>query len=298
MNFRSKLRYKLGKSPTIHKLAISLHGNYCTLTGFLHVLPDFYIIGAAKCGTTSLYDYLSYHPDVFSAFGKELHYFEELHSRGINWYKVCFPTKFEKFFHTNFSHQKFITGEATPRYIDNPHVPKRIKSVTPNAKFILMLRNPIDRAFSHYIMLKNNKIKDLEPLTFEDAIEKEQERIEEEFHKMEINSAYHSEDYYLYGYLDRGIYVKKLEKWFEYFSPDQFLIINSEDFFNNPSKIYEDTVKFLNLRSWKLKSFKAKKVGKYKGRQMELKTRKKLAKFFNPYNEELFKLIGKNFDWD
>lgn len=291
-NKRIILRKKVSKSKTLHEKAISLHSLYCNITGFLHVLPNFYIIGTAKGGTSSLFDYLIQHPDVISPIGKELHFFEELYKRGSNWYKVCFPTKIQRLFKKNF-----ITGEATPRYIDHPQVPKRINNLTPNAKFIVMLRNPIDRAFSHYSMIINGKSSSLEPLPFEDAILKESERIKGEFEKMESESTYSSDKYWAYAYQDRGLYAKKLKRWMKIFSPEKFFIIQSEEFFRNPDVIYNQTLKFLGLRHYNLSNYEPVKVGKYKS-QLKSETREFLSAYFKPYNEELFQLIGRRFDWD
>jgi len=149
---RRSLRGKLSKYEKVHAAAISAHNVYCSLTGSFHSLPDFYIIGAAKCGTTSLYQYLIRHPSVNPGIGKEIHYFEELYYRGENWYRACFPFEFQKFFSKLTHNEIMMSGDSTPRYIDHPLVPNRINKLTPNAKFIVMLRNPIDRAFSHYNM--------------------------------------------------------------------------------------------------------------------------------------------------
>lgn len=126
-------------------------------------LPDFIIIGAQKCGTTSLFNYLSKHPDVSLPEEKEIHFFDKFYNKGINWYKK------------NFLNDGMLTGEATPYYIYHPHVTVRISSCCPNAKLIVMLRNPIDRAYSNFSMEKQ---RNNEPLaTFEEAIAAEPKRI-------------------------------------------------------------------------------------------------------------------------
>lgn len=291
-NTRIILRKKVSETKTFHELAISLHGLYCNVTGFLHTLPDFYIIGTAKGGTSSLFDYLIQHPDIISPIGKELHYFEELYHRGKNWYKVCFPLRTYKLFKKDL-----ITGEATPRYLDHPHVPTRIKNLTPNAKFIIMLRNPIERAFSHYNMVINNR-RNFESLSFEDAISKEKERIDSEYKRMVDDPNYHSHNYYIYGYLDRGIYVKKIKNWLSVFPRKQFLFIKSEEFFENPDKIYQNVLEFLGRKNFHLNNYNPKKVGKYKKREINPATRRMLEKFFEPYNEELSKLLKIDFNWN
>ena len=292
---RLYLRPRLRKHPYFHQLSINVHRKYCKLTGFLHVLPNFYIIGAAKCGTSSLYEYLIYHPEVQPAVTKEVHFFDHYFERGLNWYKVCFPLKLHKFFVQNLGKKKFITGEASPRYIDHPNSPKRIKEITPKAKFIVLLRNPIDRAYSHYNM---NVRQGIETLSFEEAIEQQTKRTKDEFKKMEEDENYYSKPYFSYSYIERGMYIKKLEHWMKYFSKEQFLVLKSEDMLKKPNETYQQIVKFLNLSPWVLKEYKHYRVGSYKKPLMNSATRQQLRDFFKPHNEKLSEFLGKNFEWD
>jgi len=293
-NLRPFVRTRLTKYPKLHQTSILLHQNFCSATGWLHTLPDFIIIGAARCGTTSLYEYLMQHPDIYQGVGKEIHYFEQLYKRGINWYKVCFPLKIQKFFINNILRKRFLTGEATPRYLDHPAVPKRIQKLIPNVKLIVLLRNPIDRTFSHYAMNVKNGFEKLE---FEQAIKNETERVKEAYEFI-LKTNEHSLDYYLYAYLERSTYVNKIRRWFEVFPKEQIMIIQSEEFFSNPSKIYNKVLKFLNLPRFELPEYKKRMGGQYKKNSMDPDTRKKLSDYFRPHNEELNRLLGINFDWD
>ncbi|NIQ15213.1 MAG: sulfotransferase [Candidatus Dadabacteria bacterium] len=293
-NTRQHLRPTLTKHKRIHNFTVGIHNIYCKLTGGLHLLPDFYILGAAKSGTSSLYEYLIQHPSIHSAFTKEPRFFDKYYFKGLDWYKVQFPTKFQKFFAENLLNKKFMTGESTVRYLDHPFAPERIKKATPNAKFIILLRNPIDRAFSHYTMMEH---KNKEDLSFDEAILKESERTREEFVMMEKDANYYSSEYYHHAYLDRGIYYKKIEKWFKVFPKEQFLIIQSEEFFKNPNEVYQQIIKFLGLPDWKLKNYSIVGPGKYKKQKISNETRKKLTEFFKPHNERLFELLHKKFDW-
>ena len=290
---RRSIRGKLSKHQKIHDTAIFAHNVYCSLTGSLHSLPDFYIIGAAKCGTTSLYQYLIRHPSVNPGIGKELHYFEELYYRGENWYRACFPFQFQKFFSKLTHDEIMISGDSTPRYIDHPLVPNRINKLTPNAKFIVMLRNPIDRAFSHYNMNIKHKY---EKLSFEDAIKNEPDRIKSELDEMKKTGKV-SYKYYLYAYLDRGIYVKRLKQWMEIFPKENFFIIQSEDFFKDPSVYYNKTLEFLNLSKYELDKYGTHMEGRYNDTQIESKTREKLESFFKPHNDELNSFLKRDFHW-
>jgi len=290
---RRSLRGKLSKYEKVHAAAISAHNVYCSLTGSFHSLPDFYIIGAAKCGTTSLYQYLIRHPSVNPGIGKEIHYFEELYYRGENWYRACFPFEFQKFFSKLMNNEIMMSGDSTPRYIDHPLVPNRINKLTPNAKFIVMLRNPIDRAFSHYNMNIKHKY---ETLSFEDAIKNEPDRINGELDMMEKTGKV-SYKYYLYAYLDRGIYVERLKQWMKIFPKENFFIIRSEDFFEDPSGYYHKTLEFLNLSKFELDKYGTHMGGRYNDTQIESKTRKKLESFFKPHNDELNSFLKRDFRW-
>lgn len=292
---REFLRPKLSKHPRLHKFMITMHRIYCSLTGFAHVLPDYYIIGSAKCGTSSLYESLILHPSIHPAVTKEIHFFDRYYDRGISWYKVCFPFKFQKLFKKKFFGKNFITGEATPRYIEHPNTAEKILRITPNAKLIVILRNPIDRAYSHWNM--NYRGGEKESLSFEEALEQEKVRINGEYEKMEKNPSYYARPFYRYSYLERSTYVNYLEKWMKVFPKKQLLIIKSEDFFSNPQKVYDRILEFLNLPQFNLEKFKKTRIGKYT-QPIDPKTRKELVEYFKPINKKLYDLINENFGWD
>ena len=292
--FRKSVSTKSIRFKKIFSLLVKLHRFYCLITSPLHVLPDFYIIGTQKGGTSSLYDYLTTHPSIEPCYTKEPSYFDRYFERGLHWYKVNFPFKIHKFIATNILKNKFITGEASVRYLDHPFAPQRIKEITPNAKFIILLRNPIDRAHSHYTMIYR---RNSESSSFVDAIENEKERITEPFNKMLNDSNYYSDIYFRHAYLHRGIYVDKIKRWMEVFPKEQFLIIQSEEFFKNPSKIYNDVLEFLGLIPFSIGEFKIKgKVNK--NRNIDDDFRNELVEYFKPHNKRLYDFLGKSFDWE
>lgn len=290
---RIKLGNWLRKHPTFLPIAKSLNQIVYTTTGSSHVLPDFLIIGAARSGTTSLYEYLSEHPLIIPGVGKEVYFFDKKFTKGINWYKTFFPTKINMSIIESKQKNKCITGEATPRYLHYPHAPKRIFQFLPNIKLIVLLRNPIDRAYSHYQMEVSSGN---EELSFEDAIEQEKDRIKEDMKKMENDEKFYSVYFYRKSYLTRGIYVDQLKRWFEFFPKEKFLILKSEDLYSDPSKIYQQTLDFLGLKKHELNSFEAHRMRKYSS--ISKKTREKLTNYFMPYNEQLYQLLGRNLDWE
>ena len=264
------------------------------ITSTIRLLPSFIIFGVPRCGTTSLYNYLIEHPAILPALSKEIGFFELNYHKGISWYKLFFPTFFSKYQIKKEFRNKLITGEATSNYIHHPCVPSRIKTSLPDVKLIVLIRNPIDRAFSQYYKLvKLGR----EKLSFEEAIKIESERIKDETEKMLQNENYYSLKYHNYSYLTAGIYAERLEMWIKLFSKDQILILKSEDLYEDPKSTYEKTLEFLNLPKYELQNFK--KFNYYEDQpDMDKSIRQKLIEFYKPHNEKLYKLLDRNFNWD
>jgi hypothetical protein len=232
-------------------------------------LPDFVIIGAQKGGTSFLYYLLTRHPLVEPAARKELHFFDEPEhfDNGAEWYRRCFPRLSSK------DGQRSITGEATPYYLFDPPVAKRMAEIVPKARLIALLRNPIDRAYSHYQMQVK---RGTEPRTFEEAIEQQ-----------------HS------SYVSRGIYVDQLLRWFEFFSKEQMLILKSEDFFERPVETLKVVLTFLDLPDWQPEASELqlrRHTGTYK-LKMDPSTRRRLEAYFEPYNQRLYECLDVDFGW-
>ena len=150
-------------------------------------------------------------------------------------------------------------------------------------------------AFSHYQMnLKN----EYEYCSFDEAIKKEQKRIEGRYDKMIKDPNYYSWDYDLFGYMQQGIYFENIKKWLEVFPKDQFLFIQSEIFLKNPSIVYHEVLKFLGLSKWEPEEYRLFKKRTDEKSNIKPELRKQLEEFFKPYNEKLFELIGTKFDWN
>ena len=116
----------------------------------IRLLPDFLIIGTQRGGTTSLHRYLDAHPCVGPAANKDLHFFDRRYHKGLAWYQGHFPTFIEKYYAEHLRGRAFVTGEASPSYLFHPFAPKRVAKAMPHVKLIVLLRNPIDRAYSQY----------------------------------------------------------------------------------------------------------------------------------------------------
>lgn len=267
--------------------------SYRLLTSPSRLLPNFLIIGAQKCGTSSLYMYLTKHPYISPSIRKETHFFDYNFKKGILWYRAHFPSILYKNYVKYKMNKEIITGEATPYYLFHPHAPKRIYSILPEVKLIVMLRNPVDRSYSHYY---HQVSRSREYLSFEEAIQKENERLNGEIKKMMEDEHYFSFNHIHYSYLSRGIYVDQLKIWMSLFPKKQMLILKSEEFFNNPCQIFHQVIKFLGLPRWELKDYRKYNVGNYP--PMNVAVRKQLIDFFNLHNQMLTDYLGMNFNWD
>lgn len=281
--------------PLLMKRAIrrTIFSGWRVPTAPVRLLPDFIIIGAQRCGTTSLYFYLTKHPCIVPAFTKEVHFFDKNFVKGVAWYRAHFPSFSYRTYVEQIRKQNLVTGEATPYYIFHPAAPKRISEVVPEVKLIALLRNPVDRAYSHY---QYEVRRGRETLSFEDAIGREVERLSGERERILRDGSYYSFNHQRYSYLSRGIYMDQLRTWIGLFPKEQMLILKSGDFYADPPTMLGRILEFLNLPSWELKEYKTYNRASYP--RMNAVTRKRLIDYFNPHNQRLYEYLGMSLDWD
>lgn len=244
------------------------------LTSAKRALPDFLIIGAQRAGTTSLYFYLAQHAMVASAIKKEIHYFDASYDRGPSWYRAHFPLSSS--LQEATSHPRAITGEATPHYLFDPSAPERAASLLPQARLIALLRNPVERAHSHW---RHTVRAGYEPLAFEEAIRQEEARDDPH-----------------YAYLARGMYASQLERWMKYFDPEQFLVLRSEDLFAEPQAILDQLAVFVGIPVWTPADLRARYTAN--GEKLDASTRADLVQYFAEPNQRLYELLGRDMAWD
>jgi tetratricopeptide (TPR) repeat protein len=242
--------------------------------------PDFIIIGAAKCGTSSVHHYLSYHPQVLLPHKKEVDFFWQNYERGINWYLAHFPSISDR--------RDFLTGEATPNYLRFIIAAQRIKQHFPKTKLIVLLRNPIDRAISwHYHKVNTG----LTSGSFSEILQAEIAQVADLSEAQIVNIGYHKLDNLL-----SSLYMYKLRAWIELLSRDSFLILKSEDLYEQPAAVMEEIYKFLGLPNHQLDRYPKVNSGSYT--QVDDTTRQILADFFQPYNQQLESYLGIKFNWN
>jgi hypothetical protein len=263
------------------------------VTSPLRVQPDFIIIGAHKSGTTSLYNYLIQHPGVMAALRKEVHFFDKFYWRRGLWYRACFPTVWEKARRSRQLGYTCRTGEATPYYLYHPDIPRRVKRHVPQARLIVVLRDPVERAFSHYrVNVKTGR----ETVSFEEALDREEDRLRGETEKLQRNPYYYSPAHMRYSYLGRGVYVDQLQNWLRFFPREQMLILNSQGLRNDTSNTFLKTLDFVGLPAWEPAEYKTYLVSP-KDLELSDATRQRLIAYFRPHNQRLYDYLGLDFGW-
>lgn len=189
---------------------------------------DFLIIGAQKAGTTSLFKWLSAHPRIYMPAQKEVEFFhdDKKFAKGAEWY-------LKEFF--NETGSKTIKGEASTHYMMYSCVPERIHSVFPDVKLIAVLRNPIDRAYSHYRMAVRRGV---ESCSFEDSLLKAIRR-----GKVTDSKVDHNREYVLFGE-----YGRILQNYLKFFDRSQLEVVFTEDMLKDPVLVVELTYRFLGVK--------------------------------------------------
>lgn len=263
-----------------------LRAGYRRFTAPLRGLPSALVIGAQKSGTTSLYQYLLEHPNVVPPLIKEVHFFDLHYARGVSWYRGCFP-------YSHLLRGGSLTLEASPYYLVHPAAPSRAADLLPRVKLIAVLRNPVDRALSHY---HHEVRKGREPLSFAEAIERESERLDGEEDRLTHEPTYYSYSHHRHSYIRRGLYLEQLRRWVQHFRRDQLLVLQSERLFREPGQVMSAVYDFLELPANQLRHYRRFLAGSYvPGMPDEL--RKRLSEYFEPHNQELYRWLGEAFDW-
>jgi len=252
------------------------------LTARWRDLPDFLVIGAQKAGTTALYAYLRWHPAIAGPFWKEVSFFDRHWSRGEAWYRGQFPLR----------RNGRLVGEASPSYVFHPLAPERVYSLVPDVRLVVLLREPGDRAYSQY---QHEVALGREPLSFEDALEAEEERLEGEVARLRSDPRAFSRAWWDHTYASRGLYADQLERWFELFPREQVLALTTEELGARPGETYATVLSFLGAPPHALDSYPRVFDRDYP--PMREDTRRALTARFGEPNRRLEELLGRPLGW-
>jgi hypothetical protein len=259
------------------------------------VLPDFLIIGAQKGGTTSLYDYLGQHPQIARSLRKEINFFTggpdpevDLWRLGEGWYRAHFPLR-----------AKMAPGqkafEASPDYMLHPLAAGRIAGLLPDVKLVAMLRNPTDRAISHYF----HNVREGEPARNGETLPIGAAMAAEEARMAPILAAedYRCVAFRALSYKLRGHYADQLARYLALFPRENLLVLRAEDLFEDPDGLMARLFAFLDVApNLAALQFAARNVG-FNARPVDPAVRESLDAYFAPLNRRLYELIGEDFGW-
>lgn len=296
MTGTSDLRDRAGRAvPPAGKRALRAAARaFSFATSGARVLPDFVIIGAQRGGTTSLYHYLTRHPQVLGAvMDKEVHFFDLRFGEGLGRYRGAFPTHLAAERVRRRTGARPAVGEASPYYLFHPAVPARIASSLPDVRLVAMLRDPVERAWSHY---RHEHDLGHEPLSFEEALEAEEGRLAGEQQRLLTDPSATSFAHQHHSYLARGRYAEQLERWFAAFPRERLLLVRSEDFYAEPAPVFRQVTDHLGVTPWQPGDFRAYNAATSTGMLPE--TRERLRDELRPWNERLAALTGRDWGWD
>lgn len=273
------------------RLPERLQREFRKITWRFRSLPDFLVIGCQKGGTSSLHGYLSQHPRLQPADVKEVHFFDGgLHP---GWDKYV---EGERLYRSYFGWRHFLHAqgrqsfEASPCYMFNPLGPARMAAMVPDARLIVLLRDPVERAVSHYF---HERRRGREILPILEALQSEADRLAPVY----ASGNYKDERWINFSYVTRGLYAEQLERLFEHYPRERVLILESSEFYTDPKQALSQVLGFVGVD--------------YNGFNADLtpvgvgNNREKVdsavydwlsARFIEP-NARLEDLLGRRFDW-
>jgi hypothetical protein len=245
-------------------------------------LPDAMIIGAMKAGTSSLHYYLTQHPGVIAPLRKEVHYFDVQYARGESWYRANFGR----------SGQPGLNLESSPYYLFHPLAAQRAHALVPQAKLIVLLRDPVRRAYSHYWHERDKK---RERLSFEDAIAAEPERLGDAEQRLARGEIEQSGAHRHFSYVARGRYAEQLERWLQFYPREQLQVLQFEDLARAPVVTLNRTLEYLGLPPMGRIKLEPRNARKYP--PLAPATIERLREYFLPHDHALEALLGEPVRW-
>jgi hypothetical protein len=267
----------------VRKVARNVVWGFGRATSRWRPLPDFLVIGAQKAGTTALYAYLRWHPGITGPSWKEVSFFDRHWWRGESWYRGQFPLR----------RRGRLIGEASPSYLFHPLAPERARVVVPDARLVAILRNPIERAYSQY---QHEVALGREPLSFEDALQAEEERTRGEVERLTADPRAFSRAWWDHTYAARGLYAEQLERWLAVFPREQLLVVTTDELGERAADAYASILRFLGALPHELDDYP--RVFDRDYAPMDPRTRQALAARFAEPNRRLEALLGREVGWD
>jgi Sulfotransferase domain len=270
--------------------------SYGTATARWRPLPDFLIIGTKRGGTTSLYRYLLEHPCVMNTFPraeqvKGTYFFDENYGHGPAWYRSHFPSRAARAAAV-LRHDRVLCGEGSPYYLFHPLAAGRAAELVPQARLVVLLRDPVERAWSHY---KERVRNGTETLPFAEALDAEPERLAGEEDRLVAGEVAVSAHHRHHSYVAQGRYVEGLRRWIEAFDRVQLQVVLSEDFYRDPGAVLAATHRFLGVEPRPLAAYAAHNY--HPADDLDPDCRARLEEALRPSVVELEALLGMDTGW-
>lgn len=218
---------------------------YGRRTSSMRVLPNTYIVGGQRCGTTSLFRYLTQNSSVTGPMlEKGVHYYDTNFDKDADWYRSHFPTARAARLAKQRNGVDLRVLEASPYYLFHPMIPGRIHQLTPEAKIVVLVREPADRALSHH----NHEVKrGFEALSFADAVAAESTRLEGELELLAANPTYVSYEHQHHSYVARGQYAEQIRRYDELFGSASVKVVRTLDLETDPAAVVSEVLSFLGV---------------------------------------------------
>lgn len=301
MSTRSALLRDLSAHPTMERPGFRqakagarwVRERYALATWDDRVLPELLLVGAQRCGTTSLTEALYALPVVERPRrGKGSHYFSYNYWRGWEWFRSQFPTR-RTADRTEAEHgHRLVCFDACPYYLFHPFALERQAAALPDARILVMLRDPVRRAESHY---HHSVSHGHEVLPFAEALDREEERLDGEVEKMRVDVEYWSHHHEHHSYLSKGRYAEQLERLFSLYDRDQVMVIQAEAFYRSPEDHLARIADWVGLPHPVYSGAEDRNAHSY--RPMDEAIRARLVDYYREPNEVLYELLGLRYDW-
>lgn len=248
-------------------------------TWWLRPLPDVVVIGAMKAGTSTVYAMLREHPRVRGPERKELHFLDRHFDRGPRWYRAQFPV--------GGSRRSWLAAEATPYYLSFPPGPRRLATVAPDARLVVLLRDPVDRAVSQW---KQRHTEQRDERTLAEVVAEERGLSDDEADDPAFDPEAHRRRILVHGH-----YAIHLRTWFGRFGRNRVLVRDAADLFAAPQATMAEIFSFLDVEPITVRDTSPRNAGV--GHEPDDAAVHALREYYRPHNEQLFALLGERFPW-
>lgn len=260
------------------------------LTADARLLPSFLVVGAQRCGTTTMYRLLGDHPQVVRpTTSKGIGYFDLHHDRSLRWYRGHFPLAGPA---RRRAGSGAVTFESSGYYCFHPLAPARIAAALPGVRLVMLVRDPAERAFSAW---KHERARGFEHEEFERALALEGERLQGEEERMVADPTYLSFNHRHHAYVRRGEYVTQLRRLHDAVGAERVRVVDADAFFADPVEEFAALCRWLGLDEWRPAS-----VEQWNARPsapLDPGARTRLLEHFAPFDEQLGEMTGATPSW-